>query len=119
MFEEIAGLNAYIDAEAGLARIRGNTKVYKMILGSFLSNPEIEPLKAAVRAGDVKEAESAAHKVKGVSANLSLIALNKLVAEIDVRLKTGENVGEPELAALDAELGKTVEYINKLIDVLE
>jgi HPt (histidine-containing phosphotransfer) domain-containing protein len=119
LFEEIEGLKSYIDAEAGLGRIRGNRKVYKMVLGAFLKNPEIEPIKAAVRAGDSAEAKSLAHKVKGVSANLSLVALNKAVVEIETRLKAGQNVGEEELAYLDKELEATAEYINKLIAVLE
>lgn len=119
LFDEIEGLGAVIDAEAALARIRGNTKIFKMLLGTFLKNPEIEPLKQAVRVGDTKEAAGLAHKVKGVSANLSLIALNKAIIAIEAALKAGQDVGEPELAALDAELGKTVEYINKLVAVLE
>jgi HPt (histidine-containing phosphotransfer) domain-containing protein len=119
LFEEIAGLKAYIDVDSALARIRGNRKVFKMLLGAFLKDPEIEPLKEAIRAGDLKEAASLAHKVKGVSANLSLIALNKEIVAIESALKAGQSVGGDELAALDTALGATVDYINRLAAVLE
>jgi HPt (histidine-containing phosphotransfer) domain-containing protein len=119
LFEEIDGLKAYIDVDSALARIRGNRKVFKMLLGTFLKDPEIEPLKEAIRAGAAKEAAGLAHKVKGVSANLSLVALNKAIVEIEAALKAGQNVGEEGLAALDSALDATVGYINRLIPVLE
>jgi HPt (histidine-containing phosphotransfer) domain-containing protein len=119
LFEEIDGLKAYIDAEAGLARIRGNRKIFKMLLGTFIKDPEIKPLIKAIRAGELSEAASLAHKVKGVTANLSLIALNKAIVAIESSLKAGQGVGEEELAFLNTELETTVEYINKLVAVLE
>jgi HPt (histidine-containing phosphotransfer) domain-containing protein len=119
LFEEIDGLKAYVDVDSALARIRGNRKVFKMLLGTFLKDPEIEPLKQAILAGDLKEAASLAHKVKGVSANLSLIALNKEIVAIESSLKAGQSVSGDELNSLDATLGKTVDYINRLAAVLE
>jgi HPt (histidine-containing phosphotransfer) domain-containing protein len=119
LFEEIDGLKAYIDVDPALARIRGNTKIFKMILDAFLKDPEIEPLKKAIRAGELKEAASLAHKVKGVSANLSLTALNSKIVSIEAALEAGQSVGEDALASLDTELAATVEYINRLIAVLE
>jgi HPt (histidine-containing phosphotransfer) domain-containing protein len=119
LFEEIDGLKECIDVDSALARIRGNRKVFKMLLGTFLKDPEIEPLKQAVRAGELEEAASLAHKVKGVSANLSLTALNKAIVAIEASLKAGQSVGEQELAALDAKLAATADCINRLIPVLE
>jgi HPt (histidine-containing phosphotransfer) domain-containing protein len=119
LYEEIDGLTAHIDVDSALARIRGNRKVFKMLLGTFLKNPEIEPIKKAILAGELKEAAGLAHKVKGVTANLSLTALNREIISIETALKTGQSVGEEELASLDTELNATVDYINRLIAVLE
>ncbi len=118
MFEQIKGLELYCDVESALKRIMNNRAILKRLLGSFLKDPGVEPLLDAVRGKDTQEALSFAHKLKGVSANLSLTALNNRAAGIEAKLKAGETIGEDELEAFKTDLSNTTECINKLIDVL-
>jgi HPt (histidine-containing phosphotransfer) domain-containing protein len=119
LFEEIKGLESYIEAASALGRVRDNRKLYKTLLLSFLRDPGVEPLVQAVRAGEIEEAAGLAHKLKGVAANLSLTALYRAVVNIEARLKAGFLPGQSELEFFLSEFEATVKYIEELNNVLE
>ncbi len=118
MFEGIEGLELYCDVESALGRVMNNRAILKRLLGVYLKDPGVGPLLDAVRKDDTQEALSLAHKLKGVSANLSLTAVSRCAADIEAKLKTGKEIGESELKAFAGEFDKTAEYVSKLIDAL-
>ena len=64
----------YIDLEGGLARIRGNQKLYARMLQMFLDSKELGAFEEAIAAGDNAHAAEVIHGIKGMTGNLSLTA---------------------------------------------
>lgn len=62
----------YLDMEDGLARLRGNTSLYKRTLQMFLKSTEFQALEDAIAAGDDQKAGEIAHGIKGMTGNLSM-----------------------------------------------
>ncbi|MDR3231181.1 MAG: Hpt domain-containing protein [Synergistaceae bacterium] len=87
-------LKQYIDTEKALGRIRGNTKLFKMLLTTFLQSPYFEQLKKEIEAGDNEAAAKSAHAVKGVAANLSLMRVYELSQSLEACLKANSGVEE-------------------------
>ena len=115
---EITNKDCYsgcIDIADGLNRVCGNEAVYKRMLQSFVSGTYIGKIKTAAHAGDVKEAASGAHALKGISANLSLAELYGLTVEIESELKNGI-VCEESLDKLEASVTRTLNCINSLLN---
>ncbi|MDR1875886.1 MAG: Hpt domain-containing protein [Synergistaceae bacterium] len=84
----------YIDTEKALGRIRGNTKLFKTLLNTFLGSPHFEQMKKEIEAGDHEAAAKSAHAIKGVAANLSLVAVYDLSLSLEASLKAGSGVEE-------------------------
>ncbi len=87
-------LKRYVDSEKALGRIRGNTKLFKMLLNTFLENSYFRQLQKEIETGDYEAASKTAHAIKGASANLSLTAVYELSQSLELCLKSGENVTE-------------------------
>ncbi|MGI5899946.1 MAG: Hpt domain-containing protein [Christensenellales bacterium] len=62
----------FINCDEGITRLRGNSPLYKKLLGLFADGLEMERLEKALEQGDLKEAELAAHSLKGIAGNLSM-----------------------------------------------
>ena len=105
----------YIDIADGLNRIRGNKKLYGMMLKSFKANPMFPQAKAAVEAGDLKTAQMQMHTLKGVAGNLSLKLLFELVVPVEAVLKT-EMVDISAIAPIEDAFHKTMALIDKLLE---
>jgi len=116
-FPEIPGLDGYIDLEEGLGRIRGNRKVYKSLLQSFANKNNMESLKEQVAANNLEEAAKTVHSIKGVSANLSLSALNKSMVELEAQIKAGSYNEKTYRDSLD-HYDKTISFISMLMQQL-
>ena len=114
---EIPGLCDYIDLKDGLMRVRGNRKVYKSIMQSFLRNNNMEIFKNQINANDLKEAEKTVHSIKGVSANMSLTALRKSMIELEQQLKAGSYDEKTCRDAFD-NFDKTIHFIAILLQHL-
>ncbi|MCL2046232.1 MAG: Hpt domain-containing protein [Oscillospiraceae bacterium] len=106
--------NENINIADALARIGGNEKLYKTLLGRFLEGNHLEVLNDAINSGDREEATRQAHTLKGVSANLSLVKINTLTAEIERLLHGGEDYEEC-LNELKQAFDSTVAEINEII----
>ncbi|MDR3264851.1 MAG: Hpt domain-containing protein [Synergistaceae bacterium] len=87
-------LKQYIDTEKALGRIRGNTKLFKMLLTSFLQTPYFEQLQKEIGAGDNEAAAKSAHAIKGVAANLSLTRIYELSQAVEACLKANSGAEE-------------------------
>ncbi len=79
-----------IQYEQGLARIMGNEKMYKRLLGIFLKDPNIAALEEAVKSGNIEKAAESSHAIKGIAGNLSLGPLYNIVTAFHSELKSGK-----------------------------
>lgn len=81
----------YIDIEDALKRIGGNEGLYKKLLTRFIEGNYLDLLCAAIDNGDMEEAARAAHTLKGVSANLSLVKVQSVSTELEHAIKEGQD----------------------------
>ena len=107
-------LKRYVDVEKALARIRGNTKLFRLLLGTFLENPHFAQLEREVEAGDRDAAAKTAHAIKGASANLSLTAVYELSQTLETCLKSDADATEA-FAAFKTAYNETIRAIDVVI----
>ncbi|MDR0599769.1 MAG: Hpt domain-containing protein [Treponema sp.] len=77
----------YIDQEDGKKRVMNNGKLYARLLTKFKTETRLDPVFEALDAGNWEEAQARVHAVKGITANLSIKALNQLVMELELQIK--------------------------------
>jgi PAS domain S-box-containing protein len=98
-----------INIERGLARINGNTQLYRKLLFSFKKDNEniVENIENALEREDRKLAERIVHNLKGVTGNLGAENLEKAAGRLNSELKkTNYNVK------------KTRKYVLEIRDLL-
>jgi HPt (histidine-containing phosphotransfer) domain-containing protein len=78
-----------LDMDSGLRVCGGSAALYRRLLGKFQTNTLHGDFQAALAQGDVSAAQSAAHALKGVTANLGLCGLNALITAAEQKLKSG------------------------------
>jgi PAS domain S-box-containing protein len=103
---------------AGVARLGGSVKSYLRVLEKFAENQahSIGGIKAAVNAGNGKEAIRIAHTLKGVSGNIGAESLFQAAAELEAALKVDHaSLPEPQLTRSGDELEKVVNLIRKSV----
>lgn len=78
-----------IDQDAALARIRGNTGLYKKMLWHFKQNFEraVEEIGTCIAEGKTREAEKLTHAIKGTSGNIGANDLYRAAKDLDEVLK--------------------------------
>jgi len=108
-----AGANEYIDLEDALRRIGGNMNLYKRLLGRFVDGNHTETLESALLRGDMEEASHLVHTLKGVSANLSLIAIRAASIDLEKAIKDGSDFSG-RLAKLKQAFNATLEVIAEI-----
>jgi len=104
----------YIDVQDGLKRVMNNMKLYVKLLGKFKEDQNIKNAESTLAAGDLPNAQIAVHTLKGLSANLSLVELNKQVIELEAQIKAGSaNPGQFE--TVKTVYMQTITEIDKVI----
>ncbi|MGA8324428.1 MAG: response regulator [Xanthobacteraceae bacterium] len=108
---EIDGL----DVEDGLKRVSGNMKLYRSLLGQFVTQQAdaVFAVRAGLECQDFALVERLVHTLKGVSGNLGAKTISRLAAELEGSLKKNRNVGslQSALSGLDVELTRVIEEI--------
>jgi len=111
-------IKQYIDTEKALGRIRGNAKLFKMLLTQFLATrSQFEQLQNEIASNDREAASKTVHALKGVAANLSMPALYDLCAPFESLLKTGADASQ-HLALFNAAYEKTAECVNSILPTI-
>lgn len=89
-------LTVGIDINDGIQRFNGNIQLYEKFLYGFLSDPNYNIMIDAINKCDISSAFHAAHALKGIAGNLSLVELYKnIVPLVDLfRNNEMENVNE-------------------------
>jgi HPt (histidine-containing phosphotransfer) domain-containing protein len=99
-----------MDVEAGLKRVGGSEALYIKLLNKYVTGEYFSALAEKIGEGDLEGATGAAHTLKGVSANLSLTAVNEAALAVEQALKNGEDVSAL-LTELETLSGETDAYI--------
>jgi HPt (histidine-containing phosphotransfer) domain-containing protein len=105
----------YVNYEEGVKRVLNNGKLYIKLLAKFKAETNLDDLGAALAAGDMEKARAAAHTIKGVAANLSLIELYRQALEIETQIKA-RSVEEGALEAVKTVYGETIKNVEKVIE---
>jgi HPt (histidine-containing phosphotransfer) domain-containing protein len=104
----------YVDQEDGKKRVMNNAKLYVRLLGKFKDETKIEPIFAALEAGNYEEAQGLAHTLKGVTANLSILDLNHKVVELEAQIKA-KSVSPEAIEAVKTSFAATLPEVEKVI----
>ena len=81
---------AGIDVASALERMMGSEELLERLLRKFLENQQYPALCAALKGGDTEQAMIAAHTLKGVCGNLSMVSLDGLFARQVDALRAGD-----------------------------
>ena len=90
----------YLDVTDGLNRLGGNRTLYKRLLQSFMEKNNMSELRENMQTCNAAAAAKSAHALKGVTANLSIARLNKLIVSLEQELKM-DNIPLEYLELLD------------------
>ncbi len=101
------------DYEGIKGRLRSDAIIEKFLI-KFLEEKSYDELMAAAKDNNVQEAISAAHKMKGVTANLSLTPLYNVLTELLAKLRE-----ENQTVVDEVLLQKATEEYQKIIKVLQ
>lgn len=97
-----------VDVDGTISRFMNNSEIYVKFLARFPDEDRVTPINEAVAAKDYDKLLAAAHKMKGVTANLGMNQLSAKAAEIVTKVRNGFFDGFEEDAA-------EVERLSKLI----
>ena len=90
-------IGAGVDVDGALERFMHNEGLLERFLKKFPADPSYGALKEALARGDVDAAFRAAHTLKGVAANLSMLELQRRVSEQVECLRAGDLEGAARL----------------------
>lgn len=102
-----------VDLADGLARAGDDRAFYRELLDLFLDDarPRLMQLEAALSGGDLTEAASIAHSIKGAAANLAAERVRALAWAIEIRGRAGDGTGLAKLAGeLSVELERVADF---------
>ena len=88
-----------VDVDGTISRFMNNSEIYVRFLSRFPDEDRITPIHKAIAEKDYDNLLAAAHKLKGVSANLGMTALSSKAAEIVTKVRNGFFDGFEEDAA--------------------
>ena len=88
-----------VDVDGTISRFMDNSEIYVKFLTRFPAEDRITPIHEAIAQKDYDKLLSAAHKLKGVSANLGMTALSSKAEEIVVKVRNNIYDGFEEDAA--------------------
>jgi len=104
----------YINVAEGLGRVRGNEQIYKVLMNSFLANPQYAQMQAELQSNDAESAAKTAHAIKGIAANLSLPKLYGDIVLLEGQLKGGAFTADA-VADVESSYAETFAHVQKLI----
>lgn len=88
LFDELKGLG--VDVDEGLQRFMNNSSLYERMLGKFTDNATRLNVMQCFEEGDLENALTTAHTLKGVTGNLSITPLYKGYSEIVALLRANK-----------------------------
>lgn len=106
------------DVESTLKRFMGKESMYMKYIMKFLDDENFVKIEESLKSKDYGAAFSAAHTLKGVTANLGLNPVNTAAAELSelLRGKAAADVDEDRVEAVFAELAKAYGRFRKILE---
>ena len=104
----------YLDYADGVKRVMNNAKLYAKLLTKFSSDTKLDNLEAAIAAGDLEKAQTEAHTIKGVAANLSLTELFRQSLELETQIKA-KTVNPGQMETVKTVFAATLQEVDKVI----
>jgi HPt (histidine-containing phosphotransfer) domain-containing protein len=104
----------YVNEEEGKKRVMNNGKLYAKLLTKFKTDTNLNDLVAFAGVQDWEKAQGAAHTIKGIAANLSLIELFNQALDVETQIK-GKSLKNESLENIKACFTATVEAVEKVI----
>lgn len=104
-----------IDVDGAMERFMNNDTMFKKFLLKFLDDPNMGLLRQGLEARDTDMAFRAAHTLKGVCGNLSLVSLAKVVSEATEYLRAGDiDSAIAKMPEVEEEYAKVIEVIKNI-----
>jgi len=104
----------YINADEGSKRVMNNTRLFARLLAKFKDDQSMTQIETAINDGDMESARGAAHTLKGLAANLSLIELFNQSLELETQIKA-DALNPEQTGVLKDVYNRTMEEIEKVI----
>jgi HPt (histidine-containing phosphotransfer) domain-containing protein len=104
----------YVNFADGVKRVMNNTKLYVKLLTKFRDDTKLGDLEEALAAGEMEKAQAAAHTLKGVAANLSLIELFNQTLELETQIKAKSPKTE-QMEKVKTVFNTTLQEVGKVI----
>lgn len=101
-----------VDIEETISRFMGNEELYIKFLKRYPDEDKITPVVEAAAAKDFDKLVSAAHKLKGVSANLGMNGIAQMAGNIEMNAKS-QSPDDPDAAV--AELKTEYDMVCRMI----
>ncbi len=108
-----------VDIKSGLARIGGNTRLYRTLLISFAKDygDAAVSIKNYLDRGDFIEAEALAHTLKGIAANLSAFEVVNVAEKMEEAIQTGkQTLFDDRVHKMETVLKQTIAEIETFPD---
>jgi CheY-like chemotaxis protein len=109
------------DLAAGLQRLQGNSKLYKKLLLDFAKNYAVlaAEIQRALSAGDMDQAHSLIHNLKGVSGNLAATGLQAAAIDMQKLVKKGDKKRVPSAKELDQKMSKLENVLQETLETIQ
>ncbi|MDR1901849.1 MAG: Hpt domain-containing protein [Treponema sp.] len=104
----------YINVEEGLERMMHNKDLYVKLLKKLKTDSHFKDLTAALTAQDYEKAQTAAHAVKGMAANLSLTELLAHTLRLEAQIKN-RAIPANAVESMDRCLEQTLIHIDTVL----
>ncbi|MDR1286174.1 MAG: Hpt domain-containing protein [Treponema sp.] len=104
----------YVNFDEGLRRVMNNAGLYVKLLAKFRNETSLDEISASLEAGDYEKARTAAHTVKGLAANLSLIELFEKTRDLESQIRA-KSVRPGAFEGVKAVFEETVKEVDKVI----
>ena len=103
-----------INEEEGVKRVMNNAKLYTKLLTKFKADTNLNDLVTFAGAQDWEKAQTAAHTIKGIAANLSMTELFNQSLDIETQIK-GKALKPESLENLKNCFTKTLAAVEEVI----
>jgi len=104
----------YVDEVEGKKRLMNNDKLYAKIMTKFKTDTNLDKLVTFVDTQDWENAQSAAHTIKGIAANLSLTELFNQALDVETQIK-GKALNLDSMENLKLCFAETMLEVEKVI----
>jgi len=115
---DLGGLMPFINVKRGLENLKGNRKLYAVLLRSYQNNDLLAKIQEAVSAGNFKDALQSALALKSIATNIALDDLRTKMAMLEESLR-GLISDDALLDKLKISTEETRKLIPRLILALE